>query len=305
MMPISKRSIVLASISSTVVAFFLTALPAAAQQIDLDHWRKAYADSLVAKNGWLALVALDWLQEGDSSFGSAPDNKIKLLHVPAHLGVLRMHDGRVTLLPSQEAVQSGLLLDGKPATESLIGPDDSGKPSEIVSGDVRMTLIHRGKNYYLRVKDAESPTRVHFRGLNWYPPKPALRVTATWVPFESPKTLHIVNVLGQMTDAPSPGYAEFQIDGQTVRLEPTVEGRSLFFDFRDSTSKTTTDGAGRFLNTDLPSNGISSRGTLVLDFNYAHNPPCGYTHYATCPLPTPENRLTVAIPAGEKRYGDE
>jgi hypothetical protein len=114
-----------------------------------------------------------------------------------------------------------------------------------------------------------------------------------------------VNVLGQMTDAPSPGYAEFQIDGQTVRLEPTVEGRTLFFDFRDATSKTTTDGAGRFLNTDLPGNGIASRGTVTLDFNYAHNPPCGYTPYATCPLPTPENRLTVSIPAGEKRYGDE
>src|ERR1700761_2609139 len=116
MMP--KRT--LAIVSSTVVALFLTALPVAAQQMDISQWRKAYADELDAKNGWLALVALDWLQEGDSTVGSAPDNKIKLLHVPAHLGVLRMHDGRVTLVPSKEAVRSGLLLDGKPAIESLI-----------------------------------------------------------------------------------------------------------------------------------------------------------------------------------------
>src|ERR1700753_2588443 len=101
-MPIFRRSLILASILLTVVT---TLLPAAAQQsgTEMERWRKAYADELTAKNGWLALVALDWLQEGDSTFGAAPDNKIKLQHVPAHLGVLHMHDGRVTLLPSKEA----------------------------------------------------------------------------------------------------------------------------------------------------------------------------------------------------------
>jgi uncharacterized protein len=33
---------------------------------------------------------------------------------------------------------------------------------------------------------------------------------------------------------------------------------------------------------------------------YATNPPCAYTDLATCPLPPPENRLPVAIEAGEK-----
>ena len=51
-----------------------------------------------------------------------------------------------------------------------------------------------------------------------------------------------------------------------------------------------------------PSNGLDKPGTVVLDFNYAHNPPCGYTPYATYPLPTEANRIPVAIPAGEKRY---
>jgi hypothetical protein len=34
--------------------------------------------------------------------------------------------------------------------------------------------------------------------------------------------------------------------------------------------------------------------------NRAHNPPCAVTPYATCPLAPKENRLAVAIPAGEK-----
>ena len=38
----------------------------------------------------------------------------------------------------------------------------------------------------------------------------------------------------------------------------------------------------------------------MLDFNHATNLPCAYTDLATCPLPPPENRLPVAIEAGEK-----
>ena len=42
---------------------------------------------------------------------------------------------------------------------------------------------------------------------------------------------------------------------------------------------------------------------MVLDFNKAYNPPCVFTAHATCALPPSENRLPIAIPAGEKRYG--
>ena len=303
------RAIVLASASFAFLGAqcgtpaFAQTKPAKATE-ELQHWRKAYADNLMKPDGWLALVALEWLQDGDSSVGSAADNKIKLKHLPAHAGVLRQHNGHVELLTPHEAASASVLLDGK-STAGVVNADDSDHPSVITSGDVQMTVIHRGDRYYLRVKDAYSPTRLHFRGLNWYAANPTLRITAKWVPYSSPKTLRIVNVLGQVNEEPSPGYAEFQIGEQTVRLEPTVEGDGLFFDFRDTTSKTTTDGAGRFLNTSLPSNGVHSLGTVVIDFNYAHNPPCGYTPYATCPLPTESNRLSVAIPAGEKRYGEE
>jgi uncharacterized protein len=40
----------------------------------------------------------------------------------------------------------------------------------------------------------------------------------------------------------------------------------------------------------------------VLDFNTAFNPPCAFTSYATCPVTPVQNRLPVAIPAGERRY---
>src|SRR5229473_1027056 len=96
-------------------------------------------------------------------------------------------------------------------------------------------------------------------------------------------------------DAPSPGYAEFAWKGKTVRLEPVTEDDQLFFMFKDSTSGKSTYGAGRFLYAPIP------KGTEVeLDFNQAHNPPCAFTAFATCPLPPRQNTAGIAIEAGEK-----
>jgi uncharacterized protein (DUF1684 family) len=46
-----------------------------------------------------------------------------------------------------------------------------------------------------------------------------------------------------------------------------------------------------------------SNGNLVIDFNKAFNPPCAFTPFATCPLPTPANKLAIAIRAGERFLG--
>jgi uncharacterized protein (DUF1684 family) len=98
----------------------------------------------------------------------------------------------------------------------------------------------------------------------------------------------------------SPGYVEFVSKGKRYRLEPVYETPAhsdLFFIFKDLTSRAETYEAGRFLHTPLPSGGI-----VDLDFNRAYNPPCAFTAFATCPLPTKENQLAVAIRAGELRH---
>ena len=124
-------------------------------------------------------------------------------------------------------------------------------------------------------------------------------MTARWV--EAPRKIPILNVLGQTEPSECPGYAEFQLGGKQLRLYPIFEepgSKELFYIFRDETSGKETYGAGRFLYSDLPKD-----GKVVLDFNKAYNPPCSFTPYATCPLPPPENRMTVRIEAGEKKYG--
>jgi uncharacterized protein (DUF1684 family) len=110
----------------------------------------------------------------------------------------------------------------------------------------------------------------------------------------------VPNIIGMLVPMESPGYVTFTLKGKQYRLEPVYETpkhEDLFFIFKDLTSGRETYGAGRFLHTPLPKNGI-----VDLDFNRAYNPPCAFTAYATCPLPTKENQLNVAIRAGELNY---
>ena len=80
----------------------------------------------------------------------------------------------------------------------------------------------------------------------------------------------------------------------------TEKSRDLWFLFADKTSGRETYGAGRFLY----SEGMPDDGKLVVDFNKAYNPPCAFNDYSTCPLPPHQNRLKVAVRAGEKKYHD-
>ena len=275
-------------------------------QRDLLAWRAQRATNLQAPEGWLSLIALGWLKEGDNSFGSAEDSRVQIAaKVPAHIAIVRLEKGTLCLLPPAEGFAKELLIDGQPAKEQALLADDADQPSKLTIGTLTISVIHRDDQFGLRVKDLQAPTRVAFHGLRWYAPSQTYRVHARWIPYNPPKVLEIPTVLGTMTHLPAPGVAEFMLDGKLLRLEPVLEdpkSTDLFFIMRDTTSKTTTYGAGRFLYTSLPDHGVDQPGELWLDFNRLVNPPCAFTAYATCPLPPPQNRLNVPIPAGEQRY---
>ena len=88
-------------------------------------------------------------------------------------------------------------------------------------------------------------------------------------------------------------------------MDAVLEDNELWFVMRDATSGKTTYAASRFLYAELPKNGLKQPGPVVIDFNKAENPPCVFTPYATCPLPPPQNRLTLAVTAGEQMYGKQ
>jgi uncharacterized protein (DUF1684 family) len=163
-------------------------------------------------------------------------------------------------------------------------------------------LIDRDGKRALRVGDSAAERRMHFQGLDYYPIDPSWRIEAKWEPFEKPRQIPIKTINGQESSALVLGKAVFRRAGHTFSLLPIQEGlgEPLFFIFTDQTSGKGTYEAARFLYADYPENGV-----VVLDFNKAINPPCAFTPFATCPLPPLENRLPMAVNAGEKSYRDD
>lgn len=272
-------------------------------------WRTQHAIELQKPDGWLSLVGLEWLEPGENSFGSAPDNKIHIPGGPAHLGILILSANKtVELRAPAGGFDAGFLVGGAPATPRVIpvDPDSDKNTPRFTIGTVNMYVIRRTDRFALRIKDSKSPALTGFHGLNWFPPQPKFDVTAKWTPYNPAKTVTLATSLpGISYDQPVPGVAEFMLDGKPYRLEPVLEDATvpqLFFVLRDASSTSTTYPACRFLYTAFPNHGLEKPGTLELDFNKLENPPCAYTPYATCPLPPAQNRLPIALPVGERRY---
>lgn len=278
-------------------------------QQELGAWRAQRETEISAPDGWLSLAGLEWLKTGFNSVGSSADSQIRMpARGPAHLGILTVSgkgaDEVVQLLAPAGRFPPDLTMDGRPAREGSLVVEGA-KPSTINWHGMSLVVLKRGDRYVARIKDADSPARAGFHGLNWYAPNPSYRLTARWVPFKPTQVEEIPTVIGTTLKLPAPGLAVFLLGDEVLHLEPVIEdpaSKTLFFILRDETSKTTTYGGGRFLHAAFPDHGLDRPGSLILDFNQLENPPCAYTVYATCPLPPEQNQLGVALEAGEQRY---
>ena len=265
------------------------------------EWRAEREARLVADGGWLSVAGLFWLKDGENRLGTEPSLEIALPpgSAPGRAGLFILKDGETTV--SLEPGVEGRIAGEVPRGAVRMRPDTSGSPDVLEMGSLSLNVIERGGRYGVRLKDKNNPARKTFTGLRWYDVKEEYRVVARWVPYAPPKAVKVPNVLGQVQAMPSPGSAEFTLDGKTIRLDGVLEeegAQELFFIVRDGTSGRETYAAGRFLYADLPRD-----GQIVLDFNKAYNPPCAFTPYATCPLPPPQNWMPVRVEAGELAYG--
>lgn len=267
---------------------------------EIEAWRAHRLERLTAPDGWLTLIGLHFLPAGESTLGRAADNTIVLAAGPDRIGAVTLDDkGRVWL-----RVNPGVdvRVDGRAVLSAELTDDRATAPTLVTSGTLSFYVVNRGGQPALRVKDSAAPRRIEFAGIDHFPIDPAWRIVARWEPFLRPREVPIMNTLGQESSALVLGRAVFERDGRTFALLPIQEslGAPLFFIIADQTSGESTYAAARFLYADPPED-----GKVVLDFNRAINPPCAFTPFATCPLPPEENRLPIAITAGEKDYAGE
>ncbi len=268
---------------------------------EIAAWRAEREAKLRADDGWLTVAGLFWLKEGPNRVGSASDNDVVLpAPAPAHALSIELRDGVARY--ALEMGVSGATVAGQPAPAAgELRADSAGEPTLLSFGAVSLHVIQRGERFGVRVRDKDAAARRDFKGRAWYALDPRWRIVARFEPHARPTHVRVPNVLGQVSEMPSPGTAVFTLDGREVRLTPVLESddaEELFFIFKDGSSGRETYPAGRFLYTSLPKGGL-----VTLDFNRAVNPPCAFTPYATCPLPPESNRLTSAIPAGERLSG--
>jgi uncharacterized protein (DUF1684 family) len=260
-----------------------------------DSWRQDRLAELAKPDGWLSLAGLFWLKPGDNRFGSADDNPVRFPDkAPTHMGTITLAQGkvRVSVLPQVHMTSAG-----KPVLERDLKTDADGtEPTMLEMGSMTWYVIQRGDQFAVRIKDTESAELKAFKGVPTYSYDDAWRLYASWEAYSPPKQLQITNIVGQTFQLDCPGAYVFEKGGVKYRLEPTREGNELFLVFADQTSGHDTYGGGRFLYTSLP----GPDGKLLLDFNRAYNPPCAFTPWATCPLPTAGNKLAIRVEAGEK-----
>jgi len=267
-------------------------LPSTPYEREIARWRIQQEAELKADDSWFTVAGLHWLKEGDNRVGSDQASEIPLPKgsAPERVATISLHGGQAAIHPAPAVP---LTLNGKPATETALKI----ATDVLAINRLKFFLIKRGERLGVRLKDNDSAARKAFSGLKWYPVDPSWRVSAKFVPWDKPRTVHYDSVIGEKEVFENPGYVTFQKAGRDYRLEPVLDENELFFVIRDQTSGKTTYGASRFLYADLAKNGL-----VVLDFNKVVNPPCAYTPYATCPLPPPQNRMSVAVTAGEKKY---
>jgi len=150
-----------------------------------------------------------------------------------------------------------------------------------------------------------------FEGIPYFPFNPDMRFSVTVDTNVDHKQQEVVMNASESMKMTTVGHLHFTVERQEATLSLywlDIYGGGFFLPFRDTTCPKESYGGGRYLfDTIKGSNFLSSsdehgRMQIVLDFNYAYNPSCAYNDAWTCPLALMENRLNVAIPAGEKKY---
>ena len=256
-------------------------------------WRQEVENNLRRENGWLALAGLFWLRKGTNLIGSDLESDIRLpRRAPARLGTFEFDGNNVTL-----NVEASLPVEvnGVATRSALLDADQEDVPSFITFSDMRMVVVRRSKGVGIRVWDNGREERRTFPPREWYPVKEALRVPATYTRYATPKVVKMPDILGAVLDEPMQGYVTFELDGKKQELiVEELPDRRLFIQFMDLTNGSPTYPSGRYHYTDAHED-----GKVFIDFNKAYSPPCAFTEFATCTFPPQENRLDVAIEAGE------
>ncbi|RJO69114.1 DUF1684 domain-containing protein [Nocardia panacis] len=251
-------------------------------ETDWAAWHAARENQIRDPLGFLSVTGLHWLTDQPELLPDVP-------------GTWWVTDDKV-FITAQPADR--LSYDGDRIAGVQIVVPVEGAPGLTVRHENRvLEVIRRTGRHAVRVHDPAAPGLREFTGIPAYAPDPRWVVRGRYLPFPEPRTVTTGAVVeGLEHHHTASGAIEFTVDGVTERVVVFGPAEDLRLLFTDATSGITTYPAARSLVVGVP----DADGDVLLDFTRAANLPCAFTDFATCPLAPRENRLRVAIEAGEQ-----
>ena len=134
-----------------------------------------------------------------------------------------------------------------------------------------------------------------FTSLSYYDYNPELDLRITVEPIADGQFVQIQTTTGDVRSYKRYGKFSFTVDGQEVTLTLYEADYGFFLPFVDAGAGTETYPAGRYLEPEYLGD-----NRFHIDLNNAYNPYCAYSDGWSCPITPAENRLKVALRAGEK-----
>jgi len=279
-----------------------TKQPPALTAAEADTLLKSYAKDREDTREWLktsptsyfaTILRHDFGDRASLTVGSAPGNDVRIDGPgirPRHLRVTVVGDSfRIETLDPKARFQ----VKDVDTTSAML------PPSGIKVGRFSLRLSHQ-RFPAIIVFDPQSPRYKLYKGIPYFPPDLSYHVIAALTPNPKPDTTIILSTRGNQRRAVRVGWFDFKVKGSPCRLEamrllePGVGEKALDLFFTDLTTGKESYSVGRYLEPKPRPDGL-----YTLDFNMCYNPACAYSEHYNCPIPPRENRLQVAIRAGE------
>jgi uncharacterized protein (DUF1684 family) len=190
----------------------------------------------------------------------------------------------------------------EPGDETTARDALTGQPATVTATELSRTNLETDEpERGIRLWDANSPAIRAFETITAFPFNPDWVIEAEFTPVDGDRRVSFEHIRdnGGTRDLVVPGDITFSRDGVDYSLSAFDDDGTLLLVFGDATNgQDGPDGtyaSGRFLF-------VKHDGDhVILDFNQAFVPPCGFSDQYNCPLPLRNNRFAMPVEAGEKR----
>lgn len=195
------------------------------------------------------------------------------------------------------------LIIGLFAITLLTSCDEEASMSLHIFDEQEILDARKAKDDEFRAEDSPLPPHLRdsFKGLAYFEPDEDYAVDAVFIPAVRVDTFAMQTSSNAVRSALRVGLLTFELQTKKLSLATYqfADGprNSYFVPFTDKTTGESTYSAGRYLDIAV----LENDSAYVIDFNMAYSPYCAYNDRYSCPLVPKENKLQVAVLAGEKK----